>query len=358
LPACLQKAHQLLKLDEGTRIKQSNGKILTKGISAFWKTSSTPPTATAGVILTFNTDGSVNLNCSAVELGQGTKTALGQILSEKLKLEMNKIHVTMEVNTIYDPFQWKTVASSTTYLAGRAVMIAADDVIKQLKEIGAVALQSPVDDLDVAGGRVFVKDEPNHFVHVKDLATGYKYPSGHTIGQLIIGEGSKVVRHLTPLDPETGFGKSGPQWSVGVQGIVAEYNPKLCTYEVIDAVTVLDGGTIIHRQNAIGQMRGGMYLGLSWASRESFAFSETGLVENPNFRSYDVLRASEAPNYKVAFVETPAGDGPYGARGIGEYGVIGMAGALGNSLARASGAELNQLPLTPEMIWKSKGGPN
>jgi len=49
-------------------------------------------------------------------------------------------------------------------------------------------------------------------------------------------------------------------------------------------------------------------------------------------------------------------DGPYGARGIGEYGVIGMAGALANSLSTASHTELNQLPLTPELIWKTTKG--
>lgn len=104
-------------------------------------------------------------------------------------------------------------------------------------------------------------------------------------------------------------------------------------------------------------MRGGMYLGLSWASREAFIFNDAGKVLNDQLRSYDVMRFSETPEYLVDFVETPLVDGPYGARGIGEHGVIGMAGALANSLSTACEANLNQLPLTPELIWKTvKGG--
>lgn len=350
---CLRKVKELINWNDGQRIQMKNGKIRAKGISSFWKTSSTPPNATAGVILTFNTDGSVNLNCAAVELGQGTKTVLAQILAEKLQIGMNKIHVTMEVNTQYDPHQWKTVASSTTYLAGRAVLAAADDVVRQLHQIGSVALKCLPEDLAIANGKIFIKDSPEYFIKIKDVATAYKYPNGNSVGGLIIGKGSHVVRHLTPLDPETGYGKPGPQWGVGAQAVEIEYDPLQFTYRVLRAATVLDAGKVINPKAAIGQMRGGMYLGLSWASRESFAFDENGIVLNDQLRNYDTLRISESPEYLVDFVETPLVDGPYGARGIGEYGVIGMAGALANSLSIACHRQLTQLPLNPELIWKS-----
>jgi len=355
--ACLAKLKTLINWDEGQRIQTEDGKIRAKGITSFWKTSSTPPNATAGVILTFNRDGSVNLNCAAVEHGQGTKTVLAQILAERLQMDMKKIHVTMEVNTQYDPHQWKTVASSTTYLAGRAVMAAADDAIRQLHQTGAVVLRCLPDDLDVANGEIFLKDSPEYAVKIKDVAIAYKYPNGNSVGGLIIGKGSHVVRHLTPLDPETGFGKPGPQWTVGAQAVEIEYDPEEYTYKILKAATVLDAGKVINPKAAIGQMRGGMYLGLSWASRESFTFDDEGKVLNDQLRSYDTMRLSEAPEYLVDFVETPLVDGPYGARGIGEYGVIGMAGALANSLSAACNTNLNQLPLIPELIWKTvKGG--
>lgn len=354
--SCLREAKELITWEEGKTIRKENGKIIAKGVSSLWKTSSTPTNATAGVIITFQTDGSVVLSCAAIEHGQGTKTVLGQILAEELQMPMNKIHVTIDVNTERNPHQWKTVASSTTMLAGRAVMAAAEDAIMQLKQIGGVALQALPEDLAVGNGKVYVEASPEYYVKLQDLTTGFKYPSGHSVGGLVTGEGSYIVRHLTPLDSGTGFGKPGPQWSVGAQAIEVEYNPTDHTYKVLKALTVLDGGKIINQQAAIGQMRGGMYLGLSWASMEGFLFDDNGVVRNPNFRKYSVMRASEAPEYMVDFVETPLTDGPYGARGIGEYGVIGMGGALGNSLSAATGTALNELPITPELIWKRAKG--
>src|SRR5699024_12210380 len=168
-----------------------------------------------------------------------------------------------------------------------------------------------------------------------------------------MGQGSHIFRHLTPLDPETCFGKPGPQWTVGAQAVEIELNPEDYTYKIINAATVLDAGKVINPKAATGQMRGGMYLGLSWASSESFAFDDSGVVLNPQLRSYSTLRASETPEYLVDFVETPLGDGPYGARGIGEYGVIGMAGALANSLSKAAEAERNQFTRNQEVILKT-----
>ncbi|MEH7385493.1 xanthine dehydrogenase family protein molybdopterin-binding subunit [Bacillus sp. JJ1521] len=351
---CLDRAKELIKWNEKPEEAGGN-KVISKGISLYWKTSTTATNAQSGAILTFEPDGSVNLNCAAIELGQGTKTTLAQILAEKLQIDINKIHVTMEVNTQYDPHQWRTVASSTTFLAGRAVMAAADDAISQMKKTASIALQCSVEDLEVGGGRVYLKPNPEYGVKIEDLAIGYKFPNGHSVEGQIVGHGKYIQRHLTPMDKETGFGKPGPWWSVGVQAVEVEWDKRDYTYKVLRAVTVLDGGTIINPAMATQQMRGGMYLGLSFASSETFIFNEEGIVQNPQLRTYQMLRFGEQPTeYLVDFIESPAADGPYGARGIGEYGVIGVPSALANALSNAAKVELNHLPLTPEFIWKSK----
>ena len=82
---CMNRAKELIRWDEGQRIDSGKNKVRAKGISLFWKTSTTATNAQAGAILTFEADGSVNLNCAAIELGQGTKTILAQILAEKLR---------------------------------------------------------------------------------------------------------------------------------------------------------------------------------------------------------------------------------------------------------------------------------
>lgn len=355
LEKCINRAKELIQWDEGQKIKSGKNKIRAKGISTFWKTSTTATNAQAGAILTFEADGSVNLNCAAIELGQGTKTILGQILAEKLGIDMKKIHVTMEINTQYDPHQWRTVASSSTFLAGRAVVSAADNAIAQLKKTAAIVLQCSPEDLDIGGGRVYLKPDPTLGIEIKDISLGYTYPSGHSIEGQVVGVGKHIQRHLTPMDQQTGFGKPGPWWSVGVQAVEIEWDTRDFTYSILKGVTVLDGGTIINPMTATQQMRGGMYMGLSYAASEKFVFDKKGIVQNSNLRNYPMLRYGEQPaEYLVEFIESPAADGPFGARGIGEYGVIGAPACLANSLSIATGAALNQLPLTPESIWKAK----
>ncbi|MGG1401610.1 xanthine dehydrogenase family protein molybdopterin-binding subunit [Bacillus salipaludis] len=351
---CIDRVKELVKWDEGQRL-ETNEKVRTKGISVFWKTSTTSTNAQSGALLTFDADGSVNLNCAAIEFGQGSKTILAQMVAERLNMDMKKVHVTMEVNTQIDPHQWRTVASSTTFLAGRAVLAACDDALCQIKYNASIALQCSEEDLEVGGGRAYLKSNPQYGVKIQDISLGYKYPNGHTVGKQVIGRGQYIQRHLTPMDKDTGFGKPGPWWSVGAQAVEVEFNARDCTYKILKAITVLDGGSIINLGTATQQMRGGMYLGLSFASSESFISDQNGVVQNPQLRTYQMLRFGEQPEeYIVDFIETPSADGPYGARGIGEYGVIGMAGALANSLSSAAEVDLNHLPLIPELIWKTR----
>lgn len=352
---CMTRAKELIEWDGNQSSVTKDGKVRAKGVSLFWKTSTTSTNAQAGAVLLFEPDGSVKLSCAAVELGQGTKTILAQIAAERLKMNIDNILVTMEVNTQYNPHQWRTVASSTTFLAGNAVLAAADDAIKQLKKIGAVALQCSENDLDVGNSRVYLKSDPNKGIDIKTIALGYKYPNGHTVGGQIIGTGVHVQKQLTEMDKETGFGDPGPWWSVGAQAVEIEWDEQNFTYEIVKAVTVMDGGTIINPMTATQQMRGGIFLGLSIASGESFEFNDKGVIQNPDFRTYQLMRFGDQPKeYIVEFVETPSVDGPFGARGIGEYGVIGAASALANSLSAATKTELNKLPLTPELIWQTR----
>lgn len=351
--ACMKRAKELIEYSGPESVPVNEHIVRSKGVALFWKTSTTSTNAQAGAILTFEADGTVNLSCAAVELGQGTKTILAQIAAERLQMDINKIHVTMEVNTQYNPHQWRTVASSTTFLAGNAVLAAADDAIRQLKRIGAVALQCSEVELSVGNGRVYVTAEPDKGIDIQTISLGFQYPNGHTVGEQIIGIGRYIQRHLTPMDKETGFGNPGPWWSVGAQAVEIEFDKRSFTYKILRAVTVMDGGTIINPMTATQQMRGGIFLGLSIAKGESFLFNPKGIIQNPDLRNYQMMRFGEQPGeYIIEFIETPSKDGPYGARGIGEYGVIGAAAALANSLSIAVNAEMNELPLTPETIWR------
>lgn len=356
LPKCIQKLIELINWGEVDKSKTEDGKVRAKGVSCFWKNSNTPLNAGGGAVLTFNSDGSINLICAAVEIGQGIKTALAQILAEKMKMDVDQVHVIMEVNTETNPYHWKTAASRTTLLIGKSVLRAAEDVIKQLCDIAAIVLGVSPSELDVGGGKVFLKDNPEIGIEINKIAFGYTFPNGNSIGAQVIGRGSYALNNITNLNPKTGKGNPGPEWTVGVAAVEVELDKKEYTYKIIKAACVVDAGKVINAGAARGQISGGMNLGLSFASREAFLFTDKGIIQNKQLRTYSIMRLGENPEYLVDFVETPNFDGPYGARGIGEYGVIGMPAALANSLSRAVEVPLNQLPLIPEFIWKAKEG--
>ncbi len=356
LQKCIERLKALIKWDEGQRIEIGNNKIRAKGMACFWKTSSTPPDAASGAVVTFTPDGYANLSIGAVELGQGSKTVLAQILAEKLKMDVDRINVSMEVNTQDHPEHWKTVASSTSYMVGNAIVAAADDAIQQLKGISAIVLRCSPEDLEIAAGKAFLKNNPQKYIDITEVIHGYKYPNGNSIGGQVIGRGSFIMKHLSSMDKETGKGDPGPLWTVGAQAVEVEFDTKEYTYRIIRAASVIDAGKIINPMAAKGVTMGGMSMGLSLASREGFLYNEKGVVLNPNLRTYKSMRFGQNPEYLVEFVETPEIDGPYGGRGLGEHGLIGMPGALINSLSSAAQADLNKLPLTPELIWRTKTG--
>jgi CO/xanthine dehydrogenase Mo-binding subunit len=353
LPMCIAKLKTLLHWDNRPLIESDGHLIRARGVCCFWKNSNTPLDAGAGAVILFNSDGSVNLLCGAVEIGQGTRTALTQMLAERLGMDDRMIHISTEVNTETDPQHWKTVASRSTFLVGNAILQAADDAIEQLKNTAAILLECSPAVLDVGGGRVFLKDRPDIGIEVEKIAHGYKLPSGNTIGGQVIGRGSYTMRNLTLLDPETGKGNPGPEWTVGAQAVEVELNPSDYSYKIVKAASVIDAGKVINPEFARGQITGGMSMGLSLASREAFLFNTRGAIINQQFRTYKLIRYGEQPEYLIDFVETPHLEAPFGLRGIGEHGLIGMPAALANSLSIATGAALNQLPLTPEMIWRT-----
>ena len=353
LKECLKRVGKMLAWQNGQHQELPNGSVRAKSISCFWKAPAMPTNADGGVILTFNDDGTVNMHCGIIDIGQGTKTALTQILAEKMGISPEAVHIVNEVNTRVAPHDWATAASRSLFMIGRALIEAADDVISQLCRTASIVLHCPPDDLKVAGGRVFLADEPEIGLPLNAVALGYMFPDGNAIEGQIIGKGRYISRRLTAIDPETGAGRPALEWTMGVQGVEVELNPTDGSYRVIKAVCAMDVGKVINPFLAHGQIVGGMSMGLGFAGWEGFMLNNQGKVLNEDLRDYKILRYGEEPQYMVEFVETPQRDGPFGARGLGEQGVLGMPGALAGALSKALGKPLNHLPLTPQVIWEA-----
>lgn len=353
---CLEVLKKRINWREGHIRHTDKGTIITKGIASFWKSSNSPTNASSGALLLFNSDGSINLNVGAVEIGPGMKTQLAQILAEKLKMDMNQIHVTMEVDTRMIPKHWKTVASMTIFMVGNAVLNAAEDVIRQLKALGGIIFKCPPDNIQVANQRIYMNDDPCNYKDFKDVVHGYKYQGGESIFGQIIGRGTYIMQKLTDLDPETGMGRSSPSWTVGAQAVEIEYNPKNYSYRILSASTVIDSGKVINTKFSKGVVMGGMSMGIGVATREELKYDKKAVLENSSLRTYKLLRIGQQPVYTVDFVENPQIDAPYGSRGIGEHGILAIPAAIANALSLASNVELDKLPIAPEEIWKIKSG--
>lgn len=354
LPECINKVKEISEWGGKNELKK--GVVNAKGIACFWKSENPPTDAISGAMITFNPDGSVNLNTGVVEIGCGAQTNLTQMLAERLKLDISKVHAVMPVDTFTAPDHWKTVASLTEYMTGQAVMRAADDIVEQLKSIGSQAFGCLASDIEVSEGKVFPANEPNRYIAFTDIVQGFKSQEGESIGEPVLGRGGYMLKGLSALDPVTGEGKTGPAWTLGAQVVEVEVDIKTFTYRIVNASTVMDVGKIINPALMHAVVSGGMAMGISMASREAFSYDEKGILKTPNFRTYKVLHIGQEPDYKVGFAETAEEDSPYGIRAYSEHGIIGIPAALANALSIAFDTELNTLPLKPENIYKACSG--
>jgi CO/xanthine dehydrogenase Mo-binding subunit len=352
LAACLYKAAEMIGWDQGPRREVGPQKVRAKGISAFWKSPAMPTNTDAGAVLTFNEDGSVNLSTGIIEIGQGTYTGVAQILAERFGMSPDMVHIDPEIRTNRAPHDWATAASRSLFMVGRAALAAAEDAIEQIRRIAAAPLRCPPEDLEVAEGRVFIRDDPHRGLALRDVVLGYVYSDGQAIGGQVIGRGNYIARGLTDIDAEAGSGNPALEWTIGAQAVEVEVDLADGAFEILKAVCAMDVGRVVNPALARGQIVGGMAMSLGFATTEGFVFNSRGGVENAVLRDFKILRYGEQPEYDVAFVETPQGDGPYGARGLGEQEVLGIPGALANALSRAVGRPINHLPITPERIWE------
>lgn len=353
LPACLAQVRARLQWDSKPhRRVMPNGKIRAKGISCFWKAPAIPTFTDAGAVLFFADDGSATLSTGVIEIGQGTHDGLRMLVAEALKTDLDHVRTTRAVDTDRSPHDWTTAASRSLFMAGRAALAAVADAVAQIKRTAAAPLRCDPEDLDVANGRVFLRDEPSHGLPLEQVVLGYVYPNGNAIGGPVIGRGNYIARNLSNMDPATGAGRPWLEWTLGAEGVEIEVDPADGGIRVLTAACTMDVGKVVHPALARGQVVGAMGMGIGYSLFEGFVFDARQVVQNGSLRDYKIMRYGEDPEYFVDFVETPQGDGPYGLRGLGEQGIVGMPGCLSQAVSLAIGVQLTELPMTPEALWK------
>ncbi len=302
-----------------------------------------------GAIVRMLEDGSIVLNTGATDIGQGSDTVLAQICAESLKVPLSMVKVASP-DTDGSPFNWGTTASRVTYTTGRAVIGAAREVERQIKEQAGAILECAADDLELrSGGRVGVlgSDRELPFAAVSGRAHW-------AAGGPIIGSNALVFDGKT-FDPKRGSVLGLPFPQIGVFSFIAllvdiEVDEASGQVSVLEAWSACDVGRAINPKLVEVQLEGGFVQGLGFALFEEMVWDGPRLA-NPSLMDYKIPTALDTPfDIHSILIEAPQPEGPFGAKGVGEIGINPVPAAIANALAQALGSRFNHLPLTGERV--------
>lgn len=333
--------------------QELTGKVRGKGVALLHKAPAMPPNTGAGALLKFNENGSLNVNISLTDYGQGTYTALAQIAAQEMAMPLERINVVWETNTEKDPYDWQTVASKGLFITGNAVIRAARDLRDQMKHVAGQVLRASAEELGMEDEKIFLIHDPHQYITYKEVAMGYTYPNGNAIGGPLMGRGYYIAQGLTNLDPDTGQGLPALDWTYGAHGVEVEVDLETGDLEVLNMVSAFDLGRVLNRGNCEGQVYGGVVQGYGTAVMEEYIYDERGRLLNPNLTDYKIPTIKDIPRrLQPIFIENPQPNGPYGARGVAEHPMISVPSVIGNALG-SLGLDLREGPLTAERILKA-----
>ena len=296
--------------------------------------TSIPNLDMGGASIKINDDGSFNLLVGATDLGTGADTVLAQIAAEVLGVEADDI-IVYAADTDMTPFDVGAYADSTTYISGTAVKKAAEAVRERivLRAARLLELGDP-GDVELRNGHAWAPDGRSvslegvalHALHLEDQ-------------EQIMATASHVS------------GESPPPFAAQMAEIEVDVDTGQVT--VVKLVMAVDCGVAINPTTASGQVEGAMVQALGYALTEDLVLDEAGRAVNARFGPYWIFRPDDTPPMEVFLVQTMEESGPFGAKSVGEIAIDGVAPAVRNAVLDATGVTVNELPLTPERVWRA-----
>lgn len=300
-------------------------------------------------------DGSVNVQIGAVDIGQGSNTAIAMMVAEYMSVPIEKVNV-YSADTSATPYDFGTLSSRLTYTGGRAVLAACEQVMGVLREAAARQLSTRPDRLNVEGG--FFKDKYDNHKLLPVAAAAAISQFAHRKLPMGMGE---YYPYNVPVNAE---GQGEPADSFYYHATVAdvEVDTETGIVEVKKLYTAVDCGKAINPGIVEGQVEGGAMQAVGWALREDmypYGTGSSGEYEefNPDFRplnlsDYAVATSMDIPEINAAYVETHEGEGPFGAKAAGEICANTAAPAIINAIHDAVGVWVTDLPATPDKVLK------
>ena len=286
-------------------------------------------------------DGSVLLSTGSVEIGQGMRTAFLQVVAEELSVPPEQVRVAA-LDTHYTPMDKGTNASSATSIMGQAVQKAAQDARGQFLQAAASVFRAPASDIRLENGMAICGEQKLSFREV--MQRHFRDTEGE-----IWGHGFYKV----PRDDNVPLGYPSPFWEIGLGAAEVEVDAETGEAKILRYVSLTDAGKMINPIQCHAQDEGAAVFGLGQALFEDLAYQD-GQLLNGSLVDYRLPRFTDLPPTFISFVmEGGGGPGPYGAKGMGEGGILAVAPAVCNAVHAAVGVRVSDAPLSGEKIWRA-----
>jgi putative selenate reductase molybdopterin-binding subunit len=328
---------QSVTLAPGARAGVANRKSKIRkgiGVAMVMQGTAIPYLDMGGASIKMNDDGSFNLLVGATDLGTGSDTVLAQMAAEVLGVPIEDV-ICYSSDTDFTPFDVGAYASSTTYISGTAVVNAAKIVAERIRVRAAMILKlDKHDDIKLESRQAIALD--GRSVSMAEIALDSLHKNNQ---EQIMGVAS-YVSHVSP-----------PPYAAQFAEVSVDTETGAVTVDRL--VMAVDSGIIINPQTASGQIEGGMTQALGYAINEEMRYDDKGHAYERDFDRYHLFRADEMPELETIFVETFEPSHPFGVKAVAEIPMDGVAPAVGNAILDAIGVNVDEIPLTPERVWKA-----
>lgn len=281
---------------------------------------------TGGAVVMLNADASVHLLVGSADIGQGSETMESQIAAECLGIPLSSVQITA-ADTSLTPYNTGTFGSSQTFICGNAVKLACDDLKKKM-----------VEQLKIIYDGCTVKEKDHRY-----------YISGGEELELSFEDAARKIlfdpKGSVPIGAGTYKAAACPN-PFSVCFVKAEYHKKLNAIRLMDIIEVVDVGTPINRLTVAGQLEGGIAQGVGYALYERMEINlRSRRTLSTDFLHYRIPQMGDMPRTYVDMVNSHDPYGPHGSKSVGELATVPVAPAIVNAVRRASGIEINSLPL-------------
>jgi CO/xanthine dehydrogenase Mo-binding subunit len=340
---CLRRAAELVDWKDRSRLPAGQGMGIAIG---WWFSASLPSAAT----IKLSEDGTITLHTGANENGSGAVQGLIHLVADELQVTIDEVSVVYQ-DTDVGGWDGGSSGSQTTFSVGTAIQAAAGDLRRQVFDVASSMLEADAADIELRGGRIGVRGAPERSLRLAEVAANAQDATGP-----LIGRGSTAAAPMPPLSGASCAGRIAFPAFVAptfcAQAARIQVDSATGVVSVLEAVSAQDVGRSVNPVGIEGQMEGGIVHGMGDALTERSHF-RGGRMENAGFMDYKLVTAADAPEMKLAIVETPSEEGPLGVRGVGEPPVIAIGGAIGNAIRAATGVLVTQMPMTPWRVLEA-----